>query len=200
MACPLCYWSQRRGHPRTKFKVEIRFRARWLDVQTSLQFDARAEKSSRDEQWCVSLKAALSQYREDSASESWIQSWSQFTPLTPFLAISWLNGRFGSWWSEATTHFMDQVDAVGPSPDVLVKLHGEDAGLPSIWRIETSLLLAAIRHLVSNREMLVVTEISHRLGHQFVIALDRSRSKAVHDANHLIQRIEDSRRLSFLLA
>ena len=48
--------------------------------------------------------------------------------------------------------------------------------------------------------MFVVTEISHRLSHQFVISLDRSRSRAVHDANHLIQRVEDSRRLSFLLA
>ena len=95
---------------------------------------------------------------------------------------------------------MDQIDAVGPSPNVLVKLHSKDASLPSIRCIETGLLLAAIRHLVANREMFVVTEISHRLSHQFVISLNRSRSRAVHDANHLIQRVEDSRRLSFLLA
>ena len=95
---------------------------------------------------------------------------------------------------------MDQIDAVGPSPNVLVKLHSKDASLPSIRGIKTSLLLAAIRHLVANREMFVVTEISHRLSHQFVISLNRSRSRAVHDANHLIQRVEDSRRLSFLLA
>ncbi len=95
---------------------------------------------------------------------------------------------------------MDQVNAVRPSPNVFVKLHGKDASFPSIGCIEASLLLAAIRHLVANREMFVVTEISHRLSHQFVISLDRSRSRAVHDANHLIQRVEDSRRLSFLLA
>ena len=102
--------------------------------------------------------------------------------------------------SEATTHFMDQIDAVGPSPNVLVKLHSKDACLPSIGCIETSFLLASIRHLVANGEMLVVTEISHRLSHQFVISLNRRRSGTVHDANHLIERVQDSCRLSFLLA
>ena len=102
--------------------------------------------------------------------------------------------------SEATTHFMDQIDAIGPSPNVLVKLHGKDACLPSIGCIETSFLLASIRHLVANGEMLVVTEISHRLSHQFVISLNRRRSGTVHDANHLIERVQDSCRLSFLLA
>ena len=95
---------------------------------------------------------------------------------------------------------MDEVNTVGPSPNVLVKLHGKDASLPSVGRVETSLLFAAIRHLVANREMFVVTEISHRLSHHFVVSLNRCRSRAVHDANHLIQRVEDSRRLSFLLA
>ena len=95
---------------------------------------------------------------------------------------------------------MDQIDAVGPSTNVLVKLHSKDASLPSIRCIETGLLLAAIRHLVANREMFVVTEISHRLSHHFVISLYRGRARAIHDANHLIQRVEDSRRLSLLLA
>ena len=95
---------------------------------------------------------------------------------------------------------MDEVNTVGPSPNVLVKLHGKDASLPSVGRVETSLLFAAIRHLVANREMFVVTEISHRLSHHFVISLNRGRARAIHDANHLIQRVEDSRRLTFLLA
>ncbi len=95
---------------------------------------------------------------------------------------------------------MDEVNTVGPSPNVLVKLHGKDASLPSVGRVETSLLFAAIRHLVANREMFVVTEISHRLSHHFVISLNRGRARAIHDANHLIQRVEDSRRLSLLLA
>jgi hypothetical protein len=88
---------------------------------------------------------------------------------------------------------MDQVNAVRPSPNVFVKLHGKDASFPSIGCIEASLLLAAIRHLVANREMFVVTEISHRLSHQLVISLNRSRTSSVHDANHLIQGVEDSR-------
>ena len=104
---PILLCSQWGDHPVAKFKAERRYPARLLDAQTSPQFDARVEQSSRDEPWCESLKAALSQYREDSASKSWAQSWSQFTLLAQFVAISWLSGRFGWSWSEATTHFMD---------------------------------------------------------------------------------------------
>ena len=184
----------------TKLKVEIRFQAHLLDAQTFLRNVALAEQSSQDEPWFESLKAAPSRCREDSESKSWRQFWSQFMRLAPFLAISWLKGRFESRSSEAAPDLMDQVDAVGPAPNVLVKLHRKDASFPSIWCVKACLLLAAIRHLVANREMFVVTEISHQLSHHFVVSLDRCRSRAVHDANHLIQRVEDSRRLSFLLA
>ncbi len=95
---------------------------------------------------------------------------------------------------------MNQVNAVGPSPNVLVKLHRKDASLPGVRCVKASLLFAAVWHLVANREMFVVTEISHRLSHHFVISLNRGWSRAIHDANHLIQRIEDPRGLSFLLA
>ena len=121
-------------------------------------------------------------------------------PLTTFLANSWFNWPLRCPSSESAPHLMNEVDAVRPSLDVIVKLHGQNSCLPCIWGIETSLLLAPIWHLVSNREMLVVTEIGHRSSHHFEISLKRCRSRSVHQAICSLKRREDLCRMTKLQA
>lgn len=126
-------------------------------------------------------------------------AWTTTVDQMRFPAISWPNSKWKRVSSESATNLVDQVDAVWPTPDVLVELHRQNSGFPSIWGIKTSLLLASIRKLVSNREMLVVTEISHRSSHQNVISLHSNQASTIHNAYHLLWRIKDSGRLAKLL-